>query len=104
MSTEVTIGATILAKNYVIATGVAIAGGIAHAIEQVRHAGWKGWVNFLGDIFVCVFFGHVFFQIALHLNPDYAVIFTSLGSFWGVKSFDYLKVWFIKSLEAIIKK
>jgi len=90
-------------KTYLIASIFAFFGGVAHAIQNVKKAGWKGWCSFLGDIVVCIFFGNVFYHVGLILNPEYAIILTSLGSFWGAKSFEYVKDWVLNSLKANIK-
>lgn len=98
------IGFIYILKTYFLASLIAFFGGVAHAIQQVKKSGWKGWVSFFADVFVCIFFGNVFYQIGLLVAPAYAIILTSLGSFWGAKSFEYLKVWVIKSLEANLPK
>lgn len=98
------IGLAYILKTYLLATIVAFFGGLAHAIEVVKHSGWKGWVSFWADIFVCIFFGNVFYQLGLLFAPHMAIIFTSLGSFWGAKSFEYLKLWLIKSIQANVPK
>lgn len=90
-------------KQYLLVTLFAFWGGVAHAIQNVKKAGWKGWVYFVSDVIVCVFFGNVFYQVGLLVEPTYAIVFTSLGSFWGAKSFEYLKDWIITSLKANIK-
>lgn len=100
---ETGLGIFLVTKSYVIATFLGLLGAIAHAIQKVKDAGWKGWFSFLGDVVVCVFFGQVFYQLGMKINPEYAVLFTSLGSFWGAKSFDYLKDWIITSLKANTK-
>lgn len=98
-----TIPPLLLAKHYLIVTAVAFFGGMANAIQQVKKAGWKGWVSFCSDIVVCIFFGNVFYQIGLLTEPKYAIILTSLGSFWGAKSFEYLKRWVLTSLKANVE-
>lgn len=97
-------GIAYIIKTYMLATVVAFVGGLAHAIEAVKRQGWKGWVNFTSDIFVCIFFGNVFYQFGLLFAPHLAIILTSLGSFWGAKSFEYLKLWLIKSIQANVPK
>lgn len=104
MTPEASVGGFILLKKYFFVTLVAFFGGLAHAIETVKRQGWRGWVSFWSDVVVCIFFGHIFFQVSQIVNPEYHVLFTSLGAFWGVKSFDYLKGWFIKSLQANLPK
>lgn len=91
-------------KTHIVAFLASLIGAMAHAFERVRANGWVGWLSFTTDIFVCIFFGHVFYQIALISMPEYAIIATSLGAFWGPKSFEYLKTWLIKSLQANISK
>lgn len=93
----------IVIKQYLLVTLFAFWGGVAHAIQNVKKAGWKGWMSFVSDVIVCVFFGNVFYQVGLLVEPTYAIVFTSLGSFWGAKSFEYLKDWIITSLKANIK-
>lgn len=95
-----TIPTVIIIKQYFIATVFAFFGGVAHAIQKVKESGWKGYFSFCGDIVVCIFFGNVFYQMGLLMEPKYAIILTSVGSFWGAKSFDYLKKWMIASLKA----
>jgi hypothetical protein len=102
MSPE-TIPVVYIVKTYFLASIFAFFGGVAHAIQNVKKAGWKGWFSFLGDIVVCIFFGNVFYQFGLIVEPEYAIVFTSLGSFWGAKSFDYIKDWVLNSLKANIK-
>lgn len=98
-----TVGVAYVIKTYFLASIFAFFGGVAHAIQNVKKAGWKGWISFSGDIVVCVFFGNVFYQIGMLFEPKYAIVLTSLGSFWGAKSFDYIKDWIITSLRANIK-
>ena len=90
-------------KTHFLATIFAFFGGVAHAIQNVKKSGWKGWISFLCDIVVCIFFGNVFYQIGLIIKPEYAIVLTSLGSFWGAKSFDYIRDWVLNSLKANIK-
>lgn len=98
-----TIPSIIIVKQYLLATIFAFLGGVAHAIQKIKTAGWKGWVSFSGDIFVCIFFGQVFYQVGLLWDPKYAIVLTSLGSFWGAKSFEYLKDWIINAARANLK-
>jgi len=98
------LGIAYIVKTYFFATIVAFFGGLAHAIQVVKSSGWKGWVSFFADVFVCIFFGNIFYQIGLLYFPHQAIILTSLGSFWGAKSFEYLKVWIIKSLQSNLPK
>lgn len=98
------IGIMYVLKTYFLATFVAFFGGLAHAIEVVKRQGWRGWISFMADVFVCIFFGNVFYQMGLIFAPKMAVVLTSLGSFWGAKSFDYLKVWIIKSIQSNLPK
>lgn len=100
---ETGIGIYLLAKSYALATVLGFLGAIAHAIQAVKKQGWKGWLSFSGDVIVCVFFGQVFYQIGILWSPEKAVILTSLGSFWGAKSFDYFKEWIINSIKANTK-
>ena len=97
------IGVLVVVKSYSIATLLGLLGGIAHAIQEVKKKGWKGWVSFCGDVIVCVFFGQVFYQFGTVYFPEQAIILTSLGAFWGAKSFDYLKEWIINSIKANTK-
>lgn len=90
-------------KTHSVAFLASVIGAIAHAFERIRANGWVGWFSFTADIFVCVFFGNVFYQITSISMPEYAIIATSLGAFWGPKSFDYLKTWLLKSLKANIE-
>lgn len=96
-------GIAYIIKTYFLASIFAFFGGIAHAIQNVKKAGWKGWVSFLSDVVVCIFFGNVFYQVGLIVQPEYAIVLTSLGSFWGAKSFEYVKDWVITSLRANVK-
>ena len=102
MSPE-TIPVVYIIKTYLLASIFAFFGGVAHAIQNVKRVGWKGWFSFLGDIVVCIFFGNVFYHVGIIINPEYAIVLTSLGSFWGAKSFEYLKYWALNSLKANIK-
>ena len=102
MSPE-TIPVVYIIKTYLLASIFAFFGGVAHAIQNVKRVGWKGWFSFLGDIVVCIFFGNVFYHVGIIINPEYAIVLTSLGSFWGAKSFEYLKNWALNSLKANIK-
>lgn len=90
-------------KQFFIAFAAALAGALAHALTEVRKNGWKGWVSFLSDTFVCVFFGFIFHQIGVLVAPEQATVFTALGAFWGTESFRYLKSWLVKSLQANIR-
>lgn len=103
MTPDSGIGLFLLVKSYFVATFMGILGGVAHAIQEVKKKGWKGWLAFAGDVIVCVFFGQVFYQVGMVFAPDKAIIFTSLGSFWGAKSFDYLRDWIINSVKANTK-
>ena len=98
-----TLGILYFIKTYLLASIFAFFGGIAHAIQNVKKAGWRGWVSFGSDVVVCIFFGNVFYQIGLLTEPNYAIIMTSVGSFWGAKSFEYLKEWILNSLKAKLK-
>lgn len=98
-----TIPGIIIAKHYLIVSLFALFGGIAHAIEKVKKVGWKGWISFFSDVIVCIFFGNIFYQFGVLVEPKYAVILTSLGSFWGAKSFEYLKNWVLISIKANLK-
>lgn len=102
--TPESLGIAYLFKTYFFATVVAFFGGVAHAIQQVKKSGWKGWISFTADVFVCIFFGNVFYQIGLIFAPHLAIVLTSLGSFWGAKSFEYLKDWMINSLKSNLPK
>lgn len=101
--TPETIGTLYFIKTYFLVFLAALFGGVAHALQKVKHAGWKGWVSFVSDIVVCVFFGTVFYQLGLMVKPESAVIMTSLGSYWGAKSFEFLKDWVIIGLKANLK-
>ena len=98
------LGLMYIFKTYLLATLIGLFGGIAHAIEVVKEKGWKGWISFFADVFVCIFFGQIFYQFGLLYAPHMAVILTSLGSFWGAKSFDYMKVWIVRSLQSNLPK
>lgn len=87
-------------KKLFIVLGAALSGALAHALTEVRKNGWKGWVNFLSDTFVCVFFGFVFHQVGVLISPEQSTIFTALGAFWGTESFKYLRNWLVNSLQA----
>lgn len=91
-------------KQFFIVFFAAVAGALSHALNEVRTNGWKGWLNFASDTFICVFFGFVFHQLGIVIAPEKAIIFTALGSFWGTESFKYLRNWFIKSLQANLPK
>lgn len=97
------LGIMYIVKTYFLASIFAFFGGVAHAIQNVKKAGWRGWFSFGGDVIVCVFFGNVFYQVGLIIDPKYAIIMTSLGSFWGAKSFEYLKAWILTALKANVK-
>lgn len=105
MTPETQIGLILVAKKYLLVCFSATAGALAHALEKVKTMGWKGWVSFFSDMFVCIFFGTVFAQLTvLTGHADYQVIATSLGSYWGAKSFEYAKLWLLNSLKANIKQ
>lgn len=87
-------------KQTILAILAAFAGALAHALTEVRKDGWKGWVNFMSDTFVCIFFGFVFHQIGTVFAPEQSTVLTALGAFWGTESFKYLRNWMIKSLQA----
>lgn len=91
-------------KQFFIVLFAALAGALSHALNEVRTNGWKGWLNFASDAFICVFFGFVFHQLGTIIAPEKAIIFTALGSFWGTESFKYLRNWFVRSLEANLPK
>lgn len=98
------IGIFFAVKSYFVATLLGILGAVAHAIQAVKRQGWKGWFSFFGDVAVCIFFGQVFYQVGILWSPEKAIILTSLGSFWGAKSFDYIKGYVIKSVQANFPK
>lgn len=104
MTPESGFGLYMIIKTYALATIMGLLGGVAHAIQEVKKSGWKGWVSFSGDVIVCVFFGQVFYQVGILFSPEKAIILTSLGAFWGAKSFDYLKEWVINSIRANTKQ
>ena len=97
------LGILYIIKTYLVASIFAFLGGLAHAIQSVKRTGWRGWISFVSDILVCIFFGNVFYQIGLIVKPEYAIIMTSLGSFWGAKSFEYLKEWMVATVNIKIK-
>lgn len=90
-------------KKYTPFLIAALFGAIAHAVEKVKLVGWKGWMSFISDLIVCSFVGYTFFQMSLLFNPDYAIIATSIGSYWGTKGFNLMKDWFINSVKANLK-
>lgn len=98
------VGVFLVVKSYFVATLLGILGAIAHAIQAVKKQGWKGWLSFIGDVAVCIFFGQVFYHIGILWSPEYAIVLTSLGSFWGAKSFDFIKEYILKSLQANLPK
>ncbi len=80
-------------------------GAFAHAVEEVRKAGWKGWGKFLSDILVCSFVGWVFFHVFLLWGMnDYAIIGSSIGSYWGTKGFIKIRDLFLDSIIDLRKK
>ena len=82
-----------------MAVGATLFGAVAHAIESVRTTGWKGWASFLSDIFVCSFVGWVFFHVLqLWGAADYAIIGSSIGSYWGTKGFVKIRDLFLDSV------
>lgn len=95
--------ATIIAKKYIVVFFASMLGAMAHAFEEIQKSGWKGWVSFVADIFVCNFVGFTFYHFSQILYPDSAVFITSLGSYWGTRGFVYLKMWFINSVKSSIK-
>jgi hypothetical protein len=79
-------------------------GALAHAFDEIRKKGWKGWFSFISDMVICAFAGFIFFQIAQVTYPQYTFLYCSLGSFWGTKGFKYIYEWFVESLRVIVDK
>jgi hypothetical protein len=90
-------------KKYIPVIAAALFGAVAHALEEIKTVGWRGWVGFITDIIICSFVGYAFYHMTLVIKPDYAVISTSLGSYWGTRGMRYIKNWFINSIKANIK-
>lgn len=93
----------VLIKKYGIVFLAALFGAVAHALDEIRKSGWKGWFSFSSDIIVCSFVGYAFYHFSQIVYPDVSIFATSIGSFWGTKGFSYLKDWFINSIKANIK-
>lgn len=93
----------LLIKKYTLVTVSVLFGATAHALEEIRKFGWKGWIYFLSDVFVCSFIGWTFYHLAQLTYPDYTFLACSVGSFWGTKAFNYVKDWLLNSLKANIK-
>lgn len=88
-----------------IVIGATMFGAVAHAIEEVRKSGWKGWLSFTSDIFVCSFVGWVFFHVlSLTGYHEYAIIGSSIGSYWGTKGFVKIRDLFLDSIIRIKSK
>lgn len=90
----------LIIKKYAVVMIAAMFGATAHALEEVKKVGWKGWFSFIIDIVVCSFVGYIFYHMTLLINPEYSVFATSIGSYWGTKGFKFAKDWFINSLKA----
>jgi hypothetical protein len=91
-------------KKYSIVIAATLFGALAHAFEEVRKAGWKGWAAFISDIVVCSFIGSVFFHMAILSYPDYSVLACSVGAYWGPKGFNYVRDWVLTALKANFAK
>lgn len=84
--------------------GATLFGAVAHAVEEVRKSGWRGWGAFLSDIFVCSFVGWVFFHVlTLTGQNEYAIIGSSIGSYWGTKGFVKIREIFFSSISQLKK-
>jgi hypothetical protein len=93
-------------KSYLPVVLAALFGATAHALEEIKKVGWKGWASFIIDLVICSFVGYTFFHLALFVNPEnpqYAVFATSIGSYWGTRGFRFVKQWFINGLKPFIK-
>ena len=90
-------------KGELVATLAVVFGGIAHALDQVRRYSWKGWVVFLSDIFVSIFIGYFFFQVAVLFNPSYGLLAAMFGTFTGTHGFNAIKEAVFSALRSIIK-
>jgi len=93
----------ILIKTYAPAIIATLFGALAHALENIRNSGWKGWFSLSSDIIVCSFVGYSFFHLAQLIYPDAYIIFTSVGSYWGTKGYVLIKDWFVNSIKANVK-
>ena len=97
----------LIIKTFMIKYGPIVAatlfGAVAHACEEVRKTGWKGWFSFISDLLVCSFVGYSFFHLSILIYPAASIIFTSLGSYWGTKGYVLIKNWVINSIKANIK-
>lgn len=81
--------------------GSTLFGAVAHALEEVRKNGWKGWFMFGSDIFVCSFVGWLFFHAIALISTDVAIVGSSIGSYWGTKGFVKIRDWFFESIIKI---
>ena len=91
-------------KTYIPALAAVFAtlfGAFAHALEDVRKNGWKGMFYFASDVFVCCFIGWLFFHAVSFVNPDYAVLGSSIGSYWGTKGFVKIRDLFFDTLAKL---
>jgi len=90
-------------KKYLPIFFAALFGALTHAFEEIHNIGWKGWVAFFTDIIACSFTGFAFYNLSLLVYPEGAVIFTSLGSYWGTKGFVIIRQWALNTLKANLK-
>jgi len=90
-------------KSEIVTTLAVFFGGIAHALDQVRRFSWKGWIIFTSDVFVSVFIGYFFFQVAVLFNPSYGLLAAMFGTFTGTHGFNAIKDAIFSALRSIIK-
>jgi hypothetical protein len=90
-------------KQMIIVASSIVFGATVHTLNEIKKVGWKGWINFFSETAMSIFAGWVFYNISQIFYPQYVIIMCSLGSFWGVTTFKYLRDWFLNSLKANLK-
>lgn len=98
MAEPVTTGIAITFKGYLLPAFAILTGSIAHALQEVKKKGWKGWASLIADIFIAMVAGNVLYQFILIWNPEYSVFSAAIGGYLGPNSVKFL-VHVIKSYK-----
>lgn len=78
-------------KKYFILAGVIMFGAIAHAIEDTKKHGWKGFGWFIANTFVAGFVGMMFAHVASMISVDWMYAAGGVGGYMGPAAFKYVR-------------
>lgn len=82
---------TVASKKYFILAGVILFGAIAHAIEDTKKHGWKGFGWFVANVFVAGFVGMMFAHLASLVSVEWMYAAGGVGGYMGPAAFKYVR-------------